>query len=239
MKKFTIEVVASSVLSCINAEKGGANRIELCSALATAGVTPSNGMLIAVKENISIPVFVMIRPREGDFCYDKREIETFKREIDSLQKAGADGFVFGLLLPNGHVDVKSTRELVDFCKPYPVTFHRAVDCTPNPVNAIEDIVLTGCERVLTSGGAATGPEGRDNIMAMNEKANGRISVMPGGGIRPDTFPIMLHDTIHEYHLSGRKPVISESSVRLFDMDWAETDELSISEVVAKAEMFFS
>lgn len=239
MKSFTIEVVASSVRSCINAQQGGASRIELCSALATAGVTPSNGLLMAVKKNIALPVYVMIRPREGDFCYDAREVDTMKLEIECLQKAGSDGFVFGMLQKNGEVNHALTAELVAFCKPYPVTFHRAIDCTPNMSEALEAIIDTGCMRVLTSGGKASGPEGVENIIQLAEQSSGRISIMPGGGISPATFPSMLHKSIIDYHLSGRLAVASPIPFKLFDMNWTETDEASIRDVVKEAEIFFA
>jgi copper homeostasis protein len=238
MHSFKIEVVASSVLSCMRAEAGGASRIELCSALATAGVTPSSGLLEAVKKNVSLPVYVMIRPREGDFCYDKTEIDVMKREIENLQKSGADGFVFGVLLQNGRVDVPMTSELVKFCHPYPVTFHRAFDCTPFLSEALEAVIESGCERILTSGGKTTGPEGIEHIAELAELALDRIIIMPGGGIRPDTFPQMLRKHIREYHLSGRLPVQSVMPSTLFDMNWAETDETSIREVVQCATEFF-
>lgn len=239
MKSFTIEVVASSVRSCINAQRGGATRIELCSALATAGITPSNGLLTAVKKNVDLPVFVMIRPREGDFCYDQHEVDVMKMEIESLQKAGADGFVLGMLKSSGEIDHQLTTELVAFCKPYPVTFHRAIDCTPNLPEALEAIIDSGCVRVLTSGGKGTGPEGIEMIVQLEEQSSGRIAIMPGGGIRPDTFHSVLHKSISDYHLSGRLVVESPMPFKLFDMNWAETDEASIRQVVNEAEKFFS
>ncbi len=238
MNSFTIEVVASSVKSCVNAERGGATRIELCSALATAGVTPSTGLLLAVKKHISLPVYVMIRPREGDFHYDKEEMEVFKYEIENLQKAGADGFVFGILNEDETVNTPLMREMVNFCKPFPVTFHRAIDCTPDIFQALEAIIDSGCERILTSGGKASGPEGVATIIQLAEKAENRIKIMPGGGIRPDTFPLMLHPLIKDYHLSGRLPQISHAKSTLFDMNWAETDEASIRKVVESAAEFF-
>ena len=238
MSSFTIEVVTSSVRSSVNAQNGGAGRIELCSALATAGVTPSSGLLEAVKQHVRIPVYVMIRPREGDFCYDKYELEVMKREIDLLKKSGADGFVFGVLHDNGMVNFEITKQLVDYCKPLPVTFHRAFDCTPDLAEALETIIETGCERILTSGGKANGLEGIGNIIDLNQKAAGRISLMPGGGIRPETFDDILHTEIREYHMSGRSMIKSPMYPTLFEMDWAETETAAIKTVVAKcAEIF--
>jgi copper homeostasis protein len=230
MEKKFIEVVASSVHSCIEAERGGAGRIELCTALATAGLTPGPALLEEVKKYVSIPVFVMIRPREGDFCYDNREIDLIKREIEILQQHGADGFVFGLLNEQNCIDIARTRMLVEFCRPYPVTFHRAIDCTPDPVSAVQEVIETGCNRILTSGGAPTGPEGINTIRAMNERSVGKITIMPGGGIRPDTFSKVLTRGIHEYHLSGRVAVAPKNQTSLFDMSRFETSAGEISKV---------
>jgi|694.fasta_scaffold07725_3 copper homeostasis protein len=239
MEKELIEVVATSVHSCIEAERGGAGRIELCTALATAGLTPGPALLEEVKKYVSISVFVMIRPREGDFCYDNREIDLIKREIEILQNFGADGFVFGLLNEKNSIDIARTRMLVDFCKPYPVTFHRAIDCTADPVHSIEDVIETGCVRILTSGGAATGPEGRDIIEDMHTRARGRIAIMPGGGIRPDTFKNILIKGIYEYHLSGRMHVAPKNQTTLFDMSRAETSSDEIRRVTNMLSEFYS
>jgi copper homeostasis protein len=230
---FLIEVVASTVHSCVEAERGGAGRIELCSALGSAGITPSSGLLEVVKRYISIPVYVMIRPREGDFTYSILEIEVMKREIDLLGASGADGFVFGALNEDATINVHLTSMLVKHCAGIPVTFHRAVDVTPNPVQAVQAIIDCGCERILTSGGKKSAPEGIDTILAMQELAGGHIQIMPGGGIRTDTFDQVYRPTIKEYHLSGRIKRNSKTSSTLFEMDWAETTQVSISEIALR------
>jgi len=235
MSKYIVEVVTSSVYSSVQAEKGGATRIELCAALATAGVSPSTGMLEMVKQHVSIPVFVMVRPREGDFTYTDAEIEVMKREIDLAKKSGADGFVFGILNKDGTVNVEQTTELVKHCRPLPAVFHRAFDCTPNLFEALETIIQTGCIRILTSGGRASGNEGATNLIRLNEQAAGRITIMPGGGLRPDTFSEVFHPDIKEYHLSGRVPIKSDMYPTLFEMDYAETDEKAIRQVVSYIE----
>jgi copper homeostasis protein len=231
---YLIEVVASTVYSCMQAQLGGAGRIELCSALGAAGITPSSGLLEVVKRHVSIPIYVMIRPREGDFTYDIHEVEVMKREIDLLGASGADGFVFGALQSNGKVDVHLTRELVAHCGGTPVTFHRAVDCTPNLLEAVEEIASCGCERILTSGGRSSAPEARDVIIAMHESARGRIRIMPGGGIKPDKFEDIYIPEINEYHLSGRVMHVSALPSSLFDMNRAETSADSIHEVVYRS-----
>lgn len=231
---YLIEVVASTVHSCMEAQQGGAQRIELCSALGAAGITPSSGLLEVVKRHVTLPIYVMIRPREGDFTYSTTEVEVMKREIDMLGASGADGFVFGALTHHGRIDTKLTHALVKHCGTIPVTFHRAVDCTPNCVDAVQEIAACGCKRILTSGGKSTGPEGRETILAMHEAANGSILIMPGGGIKPESFDLIYHSSIHEYHLSGRMPHLSTSPSTLFEMDWAETTRDSIERVVYRS-----
>jgi len=235
MSKYIVEVVTSSVYSSVQAEKGGATRIELCAALATAGVSPSTGMLEMVKKHVTVPVFVMVRPREGDFIYSDMEIEVMKREIDLAKKSGADGFVFGILHKDGTVNVEQTTELVKHCRPLPAVFHRAFDCTPNLSEALEDVIRTGCIRILTSGGKVNSLDGVDQLIQLQKQAGDRISIMPGGGIRPETFSKIFHKEIKEYHLSGRTTISSDMYPTLFEMDYAETDEKAIRTVVSYIE----
>lgn len=229
---YLIEVVSSTVHSCIEAAQGGAGRIELCSALAADGITPSSGLLEEVKRHVNIPIYVMIRPREGDFTYDAYETDVMKREMDLLGASGADGFVFGCLQADGRIDQRRTSELVRHAGKTPVTFHRAIDCAPNLEQAVEDIAACGCERILTSGGKKTAAEGRDNVLAMHEAARGRILIMPGSGINAETFPFVYHPEILEYHLSGRIARKSPMVSGLFAMDWAETSH-EVIERIAK------
>jgi copper homeostasis protein len=230
---YLIEVVASTVHSCKEAELGGAGRIELCSALGAAGITPSSGLLEIVKRHINIPVFVMIRPREGDFTYSSTEVEVMKREIDLLGTSGADGFVFGALLPDRTIHTSLVRELVNHCGDLPVTFHRAIDCTDNLIQAVEEIASSGCQRILTSGGKKNAPEGIETILAMHEAARGKVSIMPGGGIKPELFGEVYRKEITEYHLSGRMPFFSKTTSTVFEMDWFETVREAIKKVAFK------
>ncbi len=223
MSNYLIEVVSSSVHSSIEAERGGAGRIELCSALNTAGISPSTGMLEMVKKHITIPVFVMLRPREGDFVYSSLELDVMKREIDLAAQSGADGFVLGILDKHGRVNFDHTQELVQYCSPLPVTFHRAFDCTPYLQEALEAVISTGCTRILTSGGQATALAGIEAIVELHQAARGRIIIMPGGGIRPDLLPHIFHPEIKEYHMSGRIPIAPKMDSSLFEMNYFETD----------------
>lgn len=232
-----IEVVASTVHSCIEAQAGGAGRIELCSALGAAGITPSSGLLEVVKRHVSIPIFAMIRPREGDFTYSKTEIEVMLREIDLLGGAGADGFVLGALLENRRIDQRLTKSLVARCAGLPVTFHRAVDCTPNLIQATNEIVDCGCKRILTSGGKSGCVEGIDTILAMTDIAKGNIVIMPGGGIRTDNFKHIYQPALSEYHLSGRTQHKAPYHTELFETDRAETDRNAIAGIIHQVKTF--
>ncbi|MDZ4822140.1 MAG: copper homeostasis protein CutC [Flavobacteriales bacterium] len=235
---FTIEVVASTLQSCISAQKGGARRIELCSALATAGVTPSAGLIQLVKQYVTIPVVVMIRPREGDFCYSHHEYETMKRDIQHAKVMGADGVVLGLLSRDGTVNSKMTYDLVQVALPMKVTFHRAIDIVPDIFEAMEAVMTVGCERILTSGGKKTGVEGIEIIREMANRAGDKIAIMPGGGITAESLSAMLTANIHDYHLSGRVAVSSPIKTDVFEMNYAETDAAIIKSVVKKAKEFF-
>lgn len=235
---FTIEIVATSVQSAINAQTGGARRVELCSALGTAGITPSSGLIQLVRQYTTIPVYVLIRPREGDFCYSRVELETIRRDIENAKVMGADGIVTGLLDENNEVEVKKMRDVVQWALPMKTVFHRAFDITPDLFESAEAVIETGCERILTSGGAASGPEGIEVIRQLAAKTQGRISIMPGGGITSETIGNLFTHGISDYHLSARKPVAPKNTATLFDMHYAETDTETVRAVVRQAKSFF-
>jgi copper homeostasis protein len=235
---FLIEVVASTVDSCIAAESGGAGRIELCTALATAGLTPGAPLLRAVKRAVKIPVVVMIRPREGDFCYSRDELNLMKAEIDSLGEAGADGFVFGVLNKRSEIDISATTDLVRCCGNQPAVFHRAIDCTKNLLESVEQVKQTGCIRILTSGGAASGVDGIGKIVDMQRVAGNDLTLMPGGGLRPESFERVLRKELSEYHLSGRSLVQGATDCQLFDLNRYETDAHQIRTVATLCEKFY-
>nr|XP_033799217.1 copper homeostasis protein cutC homolog isoform X2 [Geotrypetes seraphini]XP_033799220.1 copper homeostasis protein cutC homolog isoform X2 [Geotrypetes seraphini] len=203
---FLMEVCVDSVESAVNAERGGAGRIELCSSLLEGGITPSMGVLQVVKQYIQIPVFVMIRPRGGDFLYSDREVEVMKADIRLAKIHGADGLVFGALTEDGRIDAELCMELLAVSRPLPVTFHRAFDMVHDPLVAIETLISLGFERVLTSGCDSSALEGLQLIKRIVEQAKGRIIVMPGGGITERNLQRILEGSgVQEFHCSARSP----------------------------------
>ncbi len=182
-----IEICLESVESVITAEKGGADRVELCSDLFEGGLTPSAGMFLLAKEMTSIPINVMIRPRGGDFCYSDIEFEVMKRDALFFKEHGANALVFGILTPDGEIDEERTRELIEIARPLPVTFHRAFDMTRDAFRSLETLIRLGVDRVLTSGLESSVLEGSDTLAELVKRAGERIVVMPGCGINERNF----------------------------------------------------
>lgn len=201
-KNITLEICLESVDSVIAADRGGAQRVELCANLLEGGTTPSAGMIRAARENARIAINVMIRPRGGDFLYTGAEFASMQHDIREAKELGADGIVLGLLRADGTVDVERTRQLVDLAKPLPVTFHRALDVSRNLLEALEEVISTGAARVLTSGGEPSVVDGALMVAKMVQAAKDRIIVMPGCGIRPDNVLSILETTgAREVHVA--------------------------------------
>lgn len=183
MTSFFFEVCAESVEAACAAESGGADRIELCSRLSESGATPTAELMAASARAVSIPIYVLIRPRTGDFVFTPQEFELMCRQIDEAKAAGASGVALGVLLEDGRVDVKRTRELVEYARPLETTFHRAFDETPDLNVALEQVIETGATGILTSGGATEVLQGADRIGRLQQQADGRIHIIAGGGLR--------------------------------------------------------
>lgn len=199
-----LEICIDSVESAIAAERGGADRVELCSDLLEGGITPSAGLIATVRRSIRIGVFMMIRPRGSDFCYTDAEFAVMQEDIRRARDLGADGVVLGVLNEDATVDVARTAVLVRLADPLPVTFHRAIDMTPDPVSAIEAVIETGARRVLTSGGAAKVTEALDTVARMVAATGGRVSLMPASGINPKTIATVAAATgASEFHAALR------------------------------------
>ena len=198
-----VEGCVDSVPSAMAAEAGGARRVELCDNLIEGGTTPSAGAIAECKARLGIPVFVMIRPRGGDFLYSDVEYAIMRRDIAHAKSLGADGVVLGLLRRDGTVDVERTRALLEAARPLPVTFHRAIDVARDAEEALDALMAMGVERVLTSGQAPTVGEGLDLIARLVRRAGDHIVVMPGCGIDETNVRRVVADTgVREVHVRG-------------------------------------
>jgi copper homeostasis protein len=180
--KLLLEISVETVEGAAAAERGGADRIELCSNLPAGGVTPDAELMRRVREVVRIPVFAMIRQRAGDFVYSHAEFAEMKRETATAKELGMDGMVMGILTGERRVDVARTQELVELARPLPVTFHRAFDEIADIHEALEDVIQTGAKRILTSGGAKSALEGAAILVELVEAAGERIMILPGAGI---------------------------------------------------------
>ncbi|KLD69356.1 copper homeostasis protein CutC [Xanthomonas pisi] len=205
-----LEVAADSVGSALAAQDGGAMRVELCGGLDGGGLTPSYGTLAVVRERLQIPLYVLIRPRVGDFVFDAAEVEAMRRDVEQCVRLGCDGVVLGALDRHGQVDMDTMRVLIDAAGSLGVTFHRAIDVSAEPARALEDAIALGCERVLTSGARASAIEGVDVIAALVQQAAGRIGIMPGAGVSEHNVADLRARTgACEFHASARGPVSAQ------------------------------
>ncbi|MBB3778470.1 copper homeostasis protein [Xanthomonas campestris] len=205
-----LEVAADSVGSALAAQEGGAMRVELCGGLDGGGLTPSFGTLAVARERLQIPLYVLIRPRVGDFVFDAAEVEVMRRDVEQCVRLGCDGVVLGALDPLGQVDMGTMRVLIAAAESLGVTFHRAIDVSADPARALEDAIALGCERVLTSGARASALEGIDTIAALVQQAGDRISIMPGAGVSESNVLALRNGTgAREFHASSRGPVAAQ------------------------------
>jgi copper homeostasis protein len=181
-RSILLEISVETAEAAVAAERGGAQRIELCTQLRLGGLTPGDELMRVVRESVCVPVFAMIRPRAGDFVYSPEELTRMFRDIAAAQRLGMDGIVLGVLTRNREVDVEHTRELVMAARPLPVTFHRAFDDVADLDAALKDVITTDAARILTSGGAAGAPAGTEKLACLVRAAKERVIILPGGGI---------------------------------------------------------
>lgn len=200
---FILEIAANSAGSALAAQAGGAGRVELCGNLDEGGITPSYGVLALVRERLHIPLFVLIRPRGGDFLYEEFELEAMRRDVQTCRELGCDGVVIGALDADGAVDVASCRELISAAGSMSVTFHRAFDVARDQEQALTDIISLGCQRVLTSGARPSALEGADTISALVRQAGNRLRVVAGAGVNADNLGELIERTgVSEFHTSA-------------------------------------
>jgi copper homeostasis protein len=211
MNRILLEISSFSYNGCIKAKEGGADRIELCSSPTEAGTTPSYGLVKLVKEKIDIQVYPIIRPRGGNFIYTDEEFQIMLNDILLFKSLGCNGIALGVQKTDGKVDTEKLKKLVDKATPMKVTYIRAFDLVPDVFQALDDLIVCGCERVLTSGQVPYAIDSLPLIKKMTDYAGNRISIMPGSGIRADNVETVLKETgVKEIHTSARQ--IVENSI---------------------------
>ena len=241
-----VEACVDSVESSLAAERGGAGRLELCDALFDGGTTPSAGMIAACRETVSIPIFVIIRPRGGGFVYSDIELDVMRRDIAAAREIGADGVVIGALHADATINEAHTRSLVEAAGPLPVTFHRAFDFAPDLGEALDAIAAVGVGRVLSSGGAPTAREGIPALASLVRRAGERVVVMAGGSVREESVGEIVAGTgVREVHVrltrltrgAGaplRPGVRVRKALPEDEAAWEETDEDRVRRVVERS-----
>lgn len=204
---YTIEIATSDFPSSLAAAQGGADRIELCNNLHEGGTTQSLGTIKLCREKLEVALFPIIRPRGGDFFYSADEYEVMLRDVQLCRQLSCDGVVIGLLNPDGSIDIERTKKLVDLAYPLDVTFHRAFDRCRDPFEALEQLIDAGCTRILTSGQQPAAPDGAGLIAELVKKAEDRIAIMPGSGVRKENILALAQNTgAVEFHSSLRTKV---------------------------------
>jgi copper homeostasis protein len=218
-----LEICVETLDAALAAERGGANRLELCEELSVGGVTPRIALLRAIRSATSIPIHSMIRPRGGGFCYSAEEFQLMKDQVRIAQNEGMNGVALGILTASGEIDFERTAELVEIAKPLSVTFHRAFDETTNLDTALEAVIATGAARILSSGGPADAVAGTARLTDLVLSAGERVIVMPGGGIRPENLGAIAQVTgAAEFH-SGLSHLRQNGHLNLAQFESAVRD----------------
>ena len=215
MKKYQFEVCANSIESCLAAQAGGADRVELCAGIPEGGTTPSYGEISVARELLTTTrLHVIIRPRGGDFLYSPIEIKTMLMDIEMVGKIGADGVVFGCLTAEGEIDLPAMQQLMQASKGLSVTFHRAFDVCRNSQKALEQIIELGCNRILTSGQQPTAELGIPLLKELQTQAAGRIILLAGCGVNEKNISHIAQETgIEEFHFSARETIKSDMNYK--------------------------
>ena len=211
---YKLEICTNSVESCLQAQKGGAYRVELCAGIPEGGTTPSYGETAVARKLLNIKLNIIIRPRGGDFLYSDVEHEVMLHDIEMAKKLGVDGVVIGCLTADGKIDMVRNKELIDAAQGMSVTFHRAFDMCKDPFESLEQIIALGCETLLTSGQRPTAIEGVSLLSELVAKADGRIEIMPGSGVNEENIAKLAKETkAAVFHFSAREPIDSKMEYR--------------------------
>jgi copper homeostasis protein len=231
-----LEVCAFNLQSSIIAEKAGAKRVELCENPADGGTTPSYGTIKQTREKIGIALYPIIRPRAGNFFYDEEEFAIIKQDILLCKQLGCDGISTGVHLQNGEIDTERLKRIVEWAYPMGVTCHRVFDATPNPFKALEEIIDCGCERILTSGQKTAAPDAIDILAELVQRADGRIIIMPGAGVRSSNIEALIKGTgATEYHTSARiaapDPVTFRNPAIADATNWYIANEEELNKII--------
>ncbi len=229
-----LEIASNSAASALAAQQGGADRVELFDNLEQGGTTPSHGTLAVTRDRLRIPLYVLIRPRPGDFLYGPLEAEAMLRDIAHCRELGCDGVVVGALDADGGIDMPLCKELMSAAGPLGVTFHRAFDAARDLPAALEQVIALGCERVLSSGGHAGAEQGSAVLARLVRQAGGRLAVMAGAGVSAGNIGQLARDTgCSEFHASAKAPRHSEMrhhNLQLVGLDsgWLQSDALQVA-----------
>lgn len=244
---YQLEICANSLQSVINAQKAGAHRVELCAGLWEAGTTPSHATIKKSCE-LDIKVFVLIRPRGGDFVYTDLEFELIKEDIAICKSLGVDGIVSGVLKPDNTIDIERTQKLIELSKPLPFTFHRAFDLIENQEAALEQLVAIGTHRVLTSGGKASAPEAQHQLKKLVEISNDQIIILAGGGIKSNNISKLFKTGCKEFHMTAnaivkspaaKGPIVLNASTIIPEQNYKASNFNEIINVIHELDTFFS
>ena len=231
----TFEICAVNIQSALAAERAGAHRIELCSALDAGGITPSQGLIRAAVHQLSIPVNVLIRPREGHFCYSDNELDIMLDDIRFCHEAGVNGVVVGALTTDGQLDLPKMQAMAVMAADMEIVCHRAFDFTTDPAAAREQLIALGYRRVLSSGQSPSAFEGRFLLKKMVEQAAGRIGIMPGAGISADNIRSIAETTgAQEFHFTAKKKVTGAADIPGLESWFWESDEKLIRQTMQAA-----
>ena len=235
-----VEVCANSLSSVLIAQEAGANRVELCQNLWCGGTTPSAATIEWTRQYLTIDLFVLVRPRSGDFCYTELEFQVMQRDILFCKENGINGIVTGILTPDGAIDTARMLLLQRLAHPMQVTFHRAFDFVQQPFRALNQLIDMGINRVLSSGFKSSAIDGQKNIKALLEAAQEQIAILAGGGLNTDNIRDFVDYTgVQEIHLSGKHlvqspfhaPLVQLNNEGIPELDYLETNPDTIKKIV--------